>query len=224
MKHHGLSVFLAGTLLLTAWAAGTAAEAGSQLRPWREYRTILWVGESAYKRPEKLLLFYQRLREMGINTGMVYGDADPQPLLANRFPYYVENIINRGLCLKWNSKVSDWDKFVTEWANTGRPDGARVRDYCLDDPAWLGWARQEMQRVVRKNREHEPLAYDIRDELSTTLSANPFDYDFNLLTLGKFREWLKTQYPDLAALNAEWETRFGSRMRWRPAMLCRRIS
>jgi hypothetical protein len=210
MKDHGLSVLLAGTLLMTAWAAGTAAEAGSQLRPWREYRTILWVGDSASKRPEKLPLFYQRLREMGINTAMVYGDADPQPLLANQFPYYVENIINRGLCLKWNSKVRDWDKFVTEWANTGRPDAALVRDYCLDDPAWLGWARQEMQTVARKNRAHEPLAYDIRDELSTTLSANPFDYDFNPLTLGKFREWLKTQYPGLAALNAEWETRFGS--------------
>jgi Beta-galactosidase len=205
-----MACFVAGTLLMSAWAAGTAAEAGSQLRPWREYRTILWVGDSASKRPEKLPLFYQRLREMGINTAMVSGDADPQPLLTNQFPYYVENIINRGLCLKWNSKVRDWDKFVTEWANTGRPDAALVRDYCLDDPAWLGWARQEMQTVARKNREHEPLAYDIRDELSTTLSANPFDYDFNPLTLGKFREWLKTQYPGLAALNAEWETRFGS--------------
>ena len=206
-----LAFLLAGTLLLTASAAGTAAaEASSQLRPWREYRTIMWVGDSASKRPNKLPLFYQRLREMGINTAMVYGDADPQPLVANHFPYYVENIINRGLCLKWNSKVGDWDKFVTEWANTGRPEAALVRDYCLDDPAWLGWARQEMQTVVRKNREHEPLAYDIRDELSTTLSANPFDYDFNPLTLGKFREWLKTQYPGLGALNAEWETRFGS--------------
>jgi hypothetical protein len=206
-----LAFLLAGTPLLTAAAAGTAAaEASSQLRPWREYRTIMWVGDSASKRPDKLPLFYQRLREMGINTAMVYGDADPQPLVANHFPYYVENIINRGLCLKWNSKVGDWDKFVTEWANTGRPEAALVRDYCLDDPAWLGWARQEMQTVVRKNREHEPLAYNIRDELSTTLSANPFDYDFNPLTLGKFREWLKTQYPGLGALNAEWETRFGS--------------
>jgi hypothetical protein len=205
-----MACFVAGTLLMTVWAVGTAAEAGSQLRPWREYRTILWVGDSANKRPEKLPLFYQQVREMGINTAMVSGDADPQPLLANQFPYYVENIINRGLCLKWNSKVRDWDKFVTEWAKTGRPDAALVRDYCLDDPAWLGWARQEMQTVARKNREHEPLAYDIRDELSTTLSANPFDYDFNPLTLGKFREWLKTQYADLAALNAEWETRFGS--------------
>ena len=210
LKHQRLSVSLAGALWMTAWAAGAAAEAGSQLRPWREYHTIMWVGDSASKRPEKLPLFFQRLREMGINTAMVYGDGDPQPLLANQFPYYVENIVNRGLCLKWNSKVTDWDKFVTQWANTGRPDAALVREYCLDDPAWLGWARQEMQTVTRKNRDHEPLAYDIRDELSTTISANPFDYDFNPLTLGKFREWLKTQYPDLAALNAEWETRFGS--------------
>jgi hypothetical protein len=205
-----MACFVAGTLLMTAWAAGAAAEAGGQLRPWREYRAILWVGDSANKRPDKLPLFYQRLREMGINTAMVSGDADPQPLLANQFPYYVENIINRGLCLKWNSKVRDWDKFVTEWAKTGRPEAALVRDYCLDDPAWLGWARQEMRTVARKHREHEPLAYDIRDELSTTLSANPFDYDFNPLTLGKFREWLESQYPDLAALHAEWETRFGS--------------
>ena len=109
MKAQGLSVVLAVTLSTTAWVAGTAAEAGSQLRPWREYRTIMWVGDSASKRSEKLPLFYQRLREMGINTAMVYGDADPQPLLANHFPYYVENIINRGLCLKWSSKVRDWD-------------------------------------------------------------------------------------------------------------------
>jgi hypothetical protein len=181
-----------------------------QLRPWREYRTIMWVGDSAYKRPEKTALFFQRLREMSINTAMVYGDADPRPLLDNTFPYYVENLINRGLCLKWNSQVRDWDKFVTGWAKGGRPESALVRDYCLDDPQWREWARGEMQRSARKHRQHEPLAYDIRDELSTTISANPFDYDFNPIALAGFRDWLKTQYADLAALNAEWETRFAS--------------
>ena len=132
---------------------------------------------------------------MGINTAMVYGDANPQPLLDNQFPYYVENMVNRGLCLKWNSKVRDWDKFVTAWAKTGRPDTAFVRDYCLDDPEWRDWARGEVQQLARKNAPHQPLAYDIRDELSTTISANPFDYDFNPIALAKFREWLKTQYP-----------------------------
>lgn len=183
----------------------------NNLRPWTEYRTIMWVGDSAYKRPEKLPLFFQRLREMGINTAMVYGDGNLQPLLDHHFPYYVENMVNRGLCLKWNSKVSDWDKVVTAWAKEGRGESGLTREYCLDDPEWRGWARREVRNIARKNQSHAPLAYNIRDELSTTISANPFDYDFGPIALAHFREWLRTQYRDLAALNGEWETKFA---RW----------
>jgi hypothetical protein len=180
------------------------------LRPWTEYRAILWIGDTVWKRPDKVPLFFQRLREMGINTGMVYGDGNPKPFLAHGLPFYVENMVNKGLCLKWNSKVTDWDKFVTAWAKGGRPESAFVRDYCLDDPQWRGWARGEMQRLARKFAPHQPLAYDIRDELSVTISANPFDYDFQPLALAAFREWLKGQYADLAGLNAQWETAFAA--------------
>jgi glycosyl hydrolase family 42 (putative beta-galactosidase) len=186
------------------------AQDSQSLRPWQDYRTIMWVGDSAAKKPEKLPLFYQRLHEMGINTAMVYGDGDPRPLIENKFPYYLENIVNTGLCLKFNSKVTDWDKFVTDWAKNGRPDSALVRDYCLDDPQWQNRARKQMQDVVRKNREHQPVACDIRDELSTTTSANPFDYDFNPICLQAFRQWLQTQYAGPGALNREWETSFAS--------------
>ena len=214
------------------------AAAPSPLRPWTNYQTIMWIGDTAAKQSDKLPLFYQRLRDMGINTAMAYGDANPQPLLDQKFPYYVENVINKGLCLKWNSNVRDWDKFVTTWTKTGRSESAFVRDYCLDDPQWRSWARGEMQRVARKNAPHNPLAYDIRDELSTTISANPFDYDFSPITLAKFRDWLKDQYRPrggasvpasrgdgeqfpgalaassdqaaLAALNAQWETKFAT--------------
>ena len=182
----------------------------SPLRPWTNYQTIMWIGDTAAKQLDKLPLFYQRLRDMGINTAMAYGDANPQPLLDQGFPYYVENVINKGLCLKFHSKVTDWNKFVTTWTKAGRSETAFVRDYSLDDPAWRSWACGEMKRVARQNAPHSPLAYDIRDELSTTISANPFDYDFSPITLGKFREWLKTQYKDLAALNAEWETKFAT--------------
>ena len=178
------------------------------LRPWLEYRTIMWVGDSAARQPEKFPLFCQRLREMGVNTAMVYGDADPAPWLQNHFPYYVENVVNRGLCLKWNSHVQDWDKFVTDWAKAGRTKAALVRDYCLDDPQWRDWAQDEVRRCATRNAPYQPLAYNLRDELSTTYSANPFDYDFNPIALSHFREWLKTQYGSLAALNAEWETAF----------------
>jgi hypothetical protein len=205
MKSIAFFVLLGAAVCLPADGAPV-----DQLRPWNDYRTIMWVGDSAYKQPEKVPLFFQRLREMGINTAMVYGDGNLKPLLDNQFPFYVENMVNKGLCLKWNSNVRDWDKFVTTWTKTGRPDSALVRDYCLDDPKWREWARGQMQQLTRKYAHHNPLAYDIRDELSTTISANPFDYDFNPITLGKFREWLKGKYKDLTALNANWETKFAA--------------
>ncbi len=176
-------------------------------RPWTEYRTIMWIGDTAFKKPGKLPLFFQRLREMGIGAGMVTGDADAQPLLEAKMPFYVENIVNKGLCLKWSSSVRDWDKTVTAWKDE-RAESGLVRDYSFDDPQWREWARGAMKSAVRKHAAHQPLAYDIRDELSTTISANPFDYDFSPTALAGFRDWLKTQYADLAALNAEWDTRF----------------
>lgn len=204
-------------LFRCGWGSSAAAAGTNELRPWHDYHTIMWVGDTAYKQPEKIPLFFRRLREMGINTAMAYGDANLQPVLQNQFPYYVENMINRGLCLKFNSSVRDWDTFVTDWVKQGRPESALVRDYCLDDSGWRDWARAEMQKLARKNRAHQPLAYDIRDELSTTISANPFDYDFNPNSLAGFREWLRTQYADLNALNAEWETRFSTWEEVRPS-------
>ena len=193
-----------------AWLGVYAADTNT-LRPWNDYRVIMWVSDSAYRQPEKVPLFFQRLREMGVNTAMVHGDGNLQPLLTNQFPYYVENMVNKGLCLKFSSNVRDWDKFVTGWAKGGRPESAFVRDYSFDDPEWRGWARRQMQSLVRKNMANAPLAYDIRDELSTTISANPFDYDFSPTALAGFRTWLKTQYgTNLAALNAQWETKFAT--------------
>ena len=180
------------------------------LKPWDDYRVIMWVGDTAYRKPEKIPLFFQRLREMGVNAATAHNDGRFQPLVENNFPFYVENMVNRGLCLKFHSKVTDWDKFTTNWRNSGRPESAFVRDYSLDDPKWRAWARKEMQSLIKTYLPHSPFAYDIRDELSTTISANPFDYDFSPITLGKFREWLRTQYKDLNALNQQWETQFTS--------------
>ena len=80
-------------------------------------------------------------------------------------------MVNKGLCLKWSSKVKDWNAHVTAWKDE-RSEAGLVREYSFDDPAWKKYARDEMQRLVRINREHAPLAYDIRDELSVTMSAS----------------------------------------------------
>jgi len=200
-------------LVVLAWspAALLNAESMSEARfdTFDQYRAILWIGDSAYKDPTKVTLFFQRLREMGANAGMVYDGGDLGRLVENKVPYYVENVVNKGLCLKWNSTVGDWDAFVTAWQK-GRDEASLTRDYCLDDPAWRTWAREEIRAVARRNRENRPIAYDIRDELSVTISANPFDYDFSPAALRGLREWLGTIYPSLDALNRQWETRFAS--------------
>ena len=202
--------WLPGALFSFWGLALVCAQDAGRLRLWEEYHTIMWIGDTAYREPARLPRFFERLRQMGANTAMVYGEGEAQPLLENRFAYYVENMVNRGLCLKYNSNVRDWDKFVTGWAQSGRPVTALVRDYCLDDPQWRQWAREQTQKLVRRHRGNQPLAYNLRDELSITISANPFDYDFNPLALSEFRRWLKTQYSSLAALNAQWQTAFGS--------------
>ncbi len=201
-----MGVWIVVLLPTATLRAGDAAA----LRPWNDYRVIMWVGDSAAKQPARLPLFFQRLREMGVDTAMVYGGGSPQALVENHFPYYVENIVNRGLCLKWNSRVADWDKFVTGWVQGGRPESALAREYSLDDPRWLTWAQGEMRAAARRHAAHQPLAYNIRDELSVTISANPFDYDFSPAALAGFRVWLKTRYAGLAALNAEWQTQFAA--------------
>jgi hypothetical protein len=204
--------FRKATVIALAVASGficMGAEPGN-VRPWNDYRTIMWIGDSAFKKPEKIPLFFARLREMGINTAMAYGSADPKVFTENHYPYYVENIVNRGLCLKFNSKVTDWSKFITEWSQSGRPESGLIRDYCLNDPKWFATASKQIQEVAKKNFPNHPLAYDIRDELSTTISANPFDYDFNPIALDAFRAWLRTQYTSLNALNEEWGTTFAA--------------
>ena len=169
----------------------------------------MWMGPGPNRRPEKLPLFFRRLREMGVNSGMIYHDGDAKPFVDARFPFYIENVLNHGLCLEWNSSVCDWDAFVTEWKD-GRGEDRLIRDYSLDDPAWRAAQRVEVRGVAEKFAAAEPLMLDLRDELSTTILTNPFDYDFSPTALAGFRAWLQWRYRDLAALNAQWDTDFAT--------------
>ena len=196
------------TRLLAFILAAAATLHAQNLRPWEDYRVILWMGEKGQKalaHPQ----MPERLRELGINSGMIGPGGDASFYQKNGFGHYVENVINEGLCLKFRSKVTNWDKHVTEWAKT-RDMGALVRDYPLEDAAWLQRMSERMRKTARDAAPHAPLLYDLRDELSTTISANPFDYDFSPTSLAAFREWLQTRYASLEALNAQWETSFAS--------------
>jgi hypothetical protein len=175
---------------------------------WTNYHRILWLGDTAFQHPAQLPQFFGLVRELGIDSITAGAETDPALAATNHLHYYVENVVTRGLCLKFNSKVKDWSRFVTDWTKAGRPDSALVREYSLDDPQWLHGAQRSVEQALEHHRTGKPFAYDLRDELSVTYSANPFDYDFGEVTLAGFRRWLQTQYADLAALNREWETQF----------------
>jgi hypothetical protein len=85
-----------------------------------------------------------------------------------------------------------------------------IRKPDLADDQWL----EKLQGIIRADMEEEksyrPLAYYLADESSLTAYGDPFDLSWSVPTLTKFRAWLKTQYPNLDALNEEWETHFES--------------
>jgi hypothetical protein len=195
------------TLTFLAFAASFCGEPDGN---WSSYHVTMWVGGSPYRDPKRIPLFFQRLRELGADAVTWHPGENLEIITTNEFQFYGENIVNRGLCLKFSSKVTDWEKFLADWSQNERPETALVRDYCLEDPKWRSYARKEIQEVAREGRQHKPFAYDIRDELSVTISANPFDYDFSPCSLEKFREWLRSQYADLDALNRAWETDFAA--------------
>lgn len=193
-------------IALIAFAASAVLQ-GAEPAPWNSYRTIMWIGDTAYQKPEKLPLFFTRLQEMGVNTAMVHGEASPQVVLEAGMPYYLENMVNKGLCLKWNSKVVDWDKHVTQWKEQ-RSESELIREYSLDDSEWQRWAVEKVQNLAKRHAPQHPVAYNLRDELSVTMSANPFDYDFSESALVGFRQWLKSTYGSIETLNAHWDTDF----------------
>ena len=106
-----------------------------ELRPWTQYRVILWMGESGQKALANPNM-PERLRELGVNSGMIGPGGDASFYKQHGFGHYVENVINEGLCLKFRSKVTNWDAFVTRWSAT-RDMASLVRDYPLEDAAWL---------------------------------------------------------------------------------------
>lgn len=202
MRRHMTATLILFGCALSAYPAQARLDGGG-------YRVILWCGDTVALNRGSTQELARACRELGVTALMTGPAGDPAPWRALGFDYYVENIVSPGLCLKFRSSVTDWNAFITQWMKTRSPD-AFTRDVCLSDPAWRTRARADMRRAAAHHAPWNPLLYDIRDELSVTVSANPFDYDFAPASLAALRLRLRQHYPSLDALNAAWLTRFNA--------------
>jgi beta-galactosidase GanA len=64
--------------------------------------------------------------------------------------------------------------------------------------------------MVDVSKSDHPLYYSLGDESGIADIAVNWDFDLSPASLAGFRAWLQTQYPSLAALNAEWGTHYAA--------------
>jgi hypothetical protein len=91
----------------------------------------------------------------------------------------------------------------------GEPS-AFIREPGLSDPVWLDRIPERLGTVVRAEAPDRPLFYNLADESGIADLAAAWDFDQSPTSLAGFRDWLRGQYPDLAALNAEWGTAYAA--------------
>ncbi len=144
------------------------------------------------------------------------GRIDPVRLAALRasgLPYYIENIATDvlapfhrytpGKAVTWLFDAAK-DRLRAEPADTS----VFQREPGLSDPASLASIERRLERMVRAHAQDRPLFYNLADEAGIGDLAAAWDADIGPSSLAAMRVWLRTQYPDLAALNRQWGTDF----------------
>jgi hypothetical protein len=156
--------------------------------------------------PENEDLYFQRLHDLHVQAIHVHPGESPDAALAHGIGFYLENI-HRIAFLHEREPIyqADWDNYTRT-----HDKQYLLRKPCLNDPAYLASAREDIQTKIRRFAAKKPLLYDLGDECSITSFASPMDYDFSDYALAAFRQWLREQYGSLEALNREWETAFAS--------------
>jgi hypothetical protein len=85
-----------------------------------------------------------------------------------------------------------------------------VREYCLNDPGYRELIRKELKQLVEPWAPFSPMSYYVYEEPSVTCYVDALDLCFSPHTMRAMREWLKTEYQSLDALNRQWSTSFAN--------------
>jgi len=199
---------VAALLLLSAHAANSA---------WPDYEIMEWQPRNAQQ--------LATLKSIGVTGGMTqinrdagtFDPASPTPsaLRSQGMRYYLENIATDFYAAYHRytpGKQTNWRFIELQARYAANPSDLSVfvRDPGLSDPAWLKRIEDRLTTVVNAAKADHPVYYSLGDETGIADLAANWDFDLAPVSLVGFRAWLQTQYPSLAALNAEWGTHYAA--------------
>jgi|GEM_PF-2814634 len=136
---------------------------------------------------------YQRMRDLGIRGVHTMSNAAHSVLEMRSAGLQAGDIT--GLMDRWHPK--DHNQKIAKYRTTGDVKHL-ARDPDMNDPAYRARQKQKIQNLVPLLRALGIWDNTIIDEYDASSNA---DYSFAEPTLVKFREWVQTQYKDLAELN-----------------------
>ncbi len=185
-------------------------------RRWGDWESCVWgTPGGAYQREYLLPVYADLYRDYGVDTVLAAG----QWLYDREFEWPVREgfkimpmsvsfgAINVGHRVP-QGKLT-FSEQATKYQST-HDKQYLVRPVCLSSEADLAPLAERLRGVAEFAGWLQPVGYNLGDEMSTTHYTQPFDYDFHPDALKAFRDWLRGEYRDLPALNAEWETRFAT--------------
>jgi hypothetical protein len=190
-------------------AAGSAAAA-----PWDGFPLIMWQSRTAAQ-----IEGLKRLGFTGLKLTASGGHIDPAALqvgAASGLPWYLENIASDFFAPYHRytpGKPVNWLFDAAKARRRANPADTSVflREPSLGDPAWQAAIAARLTSMVHDQSRYHPLFYNLADESGIGDLAAAWDADIAPSSLDGMRSWLRTQYPDLPALNQEWGTGFA---RW----------
>ena len=100
------------------------------------------------------------------------------------------------------------DPYTASSIRKARTDRDLVREPCLTDPEYLASEKAKVGAVAKALARYAPIAYSLGDE--GDFATGKDDLCYSETCQADFREFLKEMYGTLEALNAEWETSYGS--------------
>ena len=185
---------------------GTAAAA-----PFDTYQLIMWQ-----ERTPAQIEGMKRLGFTGTKLRATGGKVDPTELAereASGLPWYLENVATDFYAPYHRytpGKAVTWLFDAAKARRRAEPSDTSVfvREPSLSDPNWLARISTRLEDLARQQSRFHPLFYNLADESAIGDLAAAWDADIGPWSLAAMRDWLRTQYPSLPALNQQWGTSF----------------